>query len=229
MPSSKDRRRLEVSKAVHERLAQMADTEGRTVASLVYDLLHTAMRDYQPVWIPSKHLSRLNPRTRRVLALAQEEAAGFNHPYIGTEHLLLGLLREEHGLAAQTLTALGLTLADARAAVSEVYKPYARLASEIVGRGDAPATAELDYVWRARKVLGLALDEMQRRGESFVRTEHLLLAIVRDGGGVGAEILDNAGVLGKVRGHILAALGRADPDGGEATTHHPAPETPAPN
>jgi len=196
----------------------MADTEGRTVASLVSDMLLTAMRDYQPVWIPSKHLSRLNPRTRRVLALAQEEAAGFNHPFIGTEHLLLGLLREEQGLAAQTLTALGLTLADARA-----------VASGIVGRGDAPATADRDYVWRARKVLGLALDETQRRGDSVVRTEHLLLALVREGGGVGAEILDNAGVLGKVRGHILAALGRADPNGGDANTHHAAPETTAPN
>ena len=173
MPSSKDRRRLEVSKAVHERLAQMADTEGRTVASLVSDLLLTAMRDYQPVWIPSKHLSRLNPRTRRVLALAQEEAAGFNHPFIGTEHLLLGLLREEQGVAAQTLTALGLTLADARAAVSEFYARAA--ASGIVGRGDAPATADPDYTWRTRKVLGLAVDEMQRRGEGLVRTEHLLL------------------------------------------------------
>lgn len=227
MPSSKDRRRLEVSKAVHERLAQMADTEGRTVASLVHDLLLTAMRDYQPVWIPSKHLSRLNPRTRRVLALAQEEAAGFNHPFLGTEHLLLGLLREEQGLAAQTLTTLGLTLADARATVGEFYARAA--ASGIVGRGDAPATADRDYVWRARKVLGLALDEMQRRGDSVVRTEHLLLALVREGGGVGAEVLDNAGVLGKVRGHILAALGRADPYGGEANTHHAASATTTPN
>lgn len=226
MPSSKDRRRLEVSKAVHERLAQLADTEGRTVASLVSDLLLTAMREYQPVWIPSKHLSRLNPRTRRVLAWAEEEAAGLNHPFIGTEHLLLGLLREEQGLAAQVLTTLGLTLADARAAVSAFYARA--VASGIAGRGDAPAAADRDYTWRTRKVLGLALDEMQRRGDGLVRTEHLLLALVRDGGGVGVEILDHAGVLGKVRGQILAALGRADPHSSEANTHHAAPEMTAP-
>lgn len=227
MPSSKDRRRLEVSKAVHERLTQLADTEGRTVASLVHDLLLTAMRDYQPVWIPSKHLSRLNQRTRRVLDWAHEEAAGFNHPFIGTEHLLLGLLREEEGLAAQTLTALGLSLADARAAVGAFYARA--VASGLARRSDASATVERDYTWRTRNVLGLALDEAQRRGDGHVRTEHLLLALVRDGGGVGVEILDNAGVLGKVRGHLLAALGRADPDGGDANTHHAALTPTAPN
>jgi ATP-dependent Clp protease ATP-binding subunit ClpC len=205
----------------------MADTEGRTVASLVTDLLNTAMRDYQPVWIPSKHLNRLNSRTRRVLDLAQQEAVGFSHTFIGTEHLLLGLLREEQGLAAQTLTALGLTLADARATVGEIYTRAT--GNEIVWRDDAPATADQDYTWRTRKVLGLALDEMQRRGDGLVRTEHLLLAIVRDGGGIGAEILDNAGILGKVRGHILATLGRAEPDGGEVSSHQTTPETIAPN
>ena len=226
MPSSKDRRRLEVTKAVHERLSQMADTEGRTVASLASDLLLTAMRDYQPVWIPSKHLGRLNSRARRVLDWAEEEAVGLNHPFIGTEHLLLGLLREEQGLAAQTLTSLGLTLDHARAAIREFYARA--VASGTTRRGEAPAATERDYVWRARKVLGLALDEMQRRGDSVVRTEHLLLALVREGGGVGAEILDNAGILGKVRGQILAALGRADADGG-AASHYETPETPAPN
>jgi ATP-dependent Clp protease ATP-binding subunit ClpC len=222
VPSSKDRRRLEVSKSVHERLAQMADTEGRTVASLVHDLLLTAMRDYQPVWIPSKHLGRLNLRARRVLDLAREESAGFNHNFIGTEHLLIGLLREEQGLAAQTLTALGLTLADARAAVRETY--VQALASRGAGQGGAASNADGDYTLRTRKVLGLSLDEMQRRGDSVVRTEHLLLALVREGGGIGVEILDNAGILGKVRGQILAALGRADPHSGEANAHNAAPE-----
>lgn len=215
MPSSKDRRRLEVSKAIHERLSQMANTEGRTVTSLVHDLLLTAMQDYEPVWIPSKHLSRLNPRMRRVLTLAEEEAAGFNHAFIGTEHLLLGLLREEQGLAAQTLTSLGLTLADARATVREIYAPTA--AARAAAQADPSVTVERDYTRRTRKVLGLALDEMQRRGDGLVRTEHLLLAIIREGGGIGAEILDNAGILGKVRGQLLATLGRADADGSETT------------
>jgi ATP-dependent Clp protease ATP-binding subunit ClpC len=226
VPSSKDRRRLEVPLALHARLAQMADAEGRTVASLVHDLLLTALRNYQPVWVPSKHLGRLNPRARRVLALAQEEAAGLNHPFIGTEHLLLGLLREEQGVAAQTLNALGLTLTGARAAVREIYARAAGSAS--VRRGDAPA-ADRDYTWRTRAVLGLALDEVQRRGDSVVRTEHLLLALVREGGGLGVEILDDGGILGKVRGQILAALGRADLNVGDANTRHAAPETTAPN
>jgi ATP-dependent Clp protease ATP-binding subunit ClpA len=218
MPSSKDRRRLEVSKSVHERLSQMADTEGRTVASLVHDLLLTAMRDYQPVWIPSKHLDRLNLRARRVLDLAREESAGFNHNFIGTEHLLIGLLREEQGLAAQALTALGLTLDGARATVREIYAPV--VASRGAGQSGTSSTADVDYTLRTRKVLGLSLDEMQRRGDSIVRTEHLLLALVREGGGIGVEILDHAGILGKVRGQILAALGRPDSTSGEANAHH---------
>jgi ATP-dependent Clp protease ATP-binding subunit ClpA len=226
MPSSKDRRRLEVSKAVHERLVQMAEMEGRTVASLTSDLLLVAMRDYEPVWVPSKHLGLLNPRARRVLDLTHEEAARLNHPFIGTEHLLLALLREEQGLAAQTLIALGVTLPDARVAVSAFYAQA--VASGLAKPSNAPAV-ERDYTWRTRKVLGLALDEMQRRGDGLVRTEHLLIALVRDGGGVGAEILDNAGVLGKVRGQILTALGRADPYSGEAQSQHSASEATAPN
>lgn len=227
MPSSKDRRRLEVTQSVHERLTQMADTEGRTVASLVHDLLLTALRDYQPVWIPSKHLARLNPRARRVLDLADVEAAGFDHNFIGTEHLLLGLLREEQGLAAQTLTALGLTLADARAAVSAMYAQA--VGGQGAGRGESLASTDRDYTRRTRAVLGLALDEMQRRGASVVRTEHLLLALVREGGGLGVEVLDNAGILGKVRGQLLATLGRPDPHGGEANVHQAARGTAAPN
>jgi ATP-dependent Clp protease ATP-binding subunit ClpC len=205
----------------------MAEMEGRTVASLASDLLLTAMRDYEPVWVPRKHLGLLNPRARRVLDLMHEEAAGLNHPFIGTEHLLLALLREEQGLAAQTLAALGVTLADARAAVSAFYARA--VASGLAKPNNAPVAADRDYTWRTRKVLGLALDEMQRRGDGLVRTEHLLIGLVRDGGGVGAEILDNAGVLGKVRGEILAALGRADSYSAEVSHQQSVSETTAPN
>ena len=224
MPSSKDRRRLEVSKAIHERLSQMADTEGRTVASLVHDLLLTAMQDYEPVWIPSKHLSRLNPRMRRVLVLAEEEAAGFNHGFIGTEHLLLGLLREEQGLAAQTLTSLGLTLADARSTVREIYAPAA--ANKPAAQSDTSVTVERDYTRRTRKVLGLALDEMQRRGDGLVRTEHLLLAIIREGGLFGVQLPPRATLLPYAPLYRSLGLGRADADADAAT---PASAQPALN
>jgi ATP-dependent Clp protease ATP-binding subunit ClpC len=196
MPSSKDRRAVEVPLHVYEQLAQIAQTEDRTIASVVYQLLFTALGNYHPTWIPSKHLSRLNEHAQQVLALAREEALSFNHQYIGTEHLLLGLLREQDGLAALALEKLGVTLDAVRAAVEKK-----------IGRGDQPVQEEIDYVPRARKVLSLALDEAERQGSGYVRTEHILLGIVRDGGGVGADILDSFGVLGKVRAQVFELLG----------------------
>ncbi len=196
MPSSKDRRAVEVPLYMYEQLAQIAQTEDRTITSVLYQLLFTALSTYQPTWIPSKHLSRFNGHAQHVLSLAHEEALSFNHPYIGTEHLLLGLLREQEGLAALALEKLGVTLDPVRAAVEKK-----------MGRRDQPAQEEIDYVPRARKVLSLALDEAERQGSAYVRTEHILLGMVRDGGGVGADILDTLGVLGKVRAQVFALLG----------------------
>ena len=181
MPSSKDRHAVEVPLYVYEQLAQIAQTEDRTIASVVHQLLFTALSTYQPTWIPSKHLSRLNEHARAVLVLAREEALSFNHQFIGTEHLLLGLLREQEGVAAVALAKLGVALDPVRAAVEKK-----------IGRGDQPVQEEIDYVPRARKVLSLALDEAERQGSTYVRTEHILLGIVRDGGGVGADILDTS-------------------------------------
>lgn len=196
MPSSKDRRRIEVPSFLYEELAQIAKTEDRTVASVVSELLHKGVFAYQPLWIPSKHLERFNERARKVLIFAQEEAHSFFHHYIGTEHLLLGLLRESDGLAAQALNKLGIAIDPVRAAVESK-----------IGRGEEPAQDEIDYVPRARKVLSLALAEAERLGSGYVRTEHILLGIVRDGGGIGADILDTFGVLGKVREQIFELLG----------------------
>ena len=128
--------------------------------------------------------------------LGASAALSFHHQYIGTEHLLLGLLREQEGLAALALATLGVALDPVRAAVEEK-----------IGRGDHPVEEEIDYVPRARKVLSLALDEAERQGSAYVRTEHILLAMVRDGSGVGADILDTFGVLGKVRAQVFALLG----------------------
>lgn len=196
MPSSKDRQRIEVPSYFYEQLAQIAETEDRTITSVLNQLLFQALQSYQPTWIPSKHLSRFNERAQHVLSLAHEEALSFNHQYIGTEHLLLGLLREQEGLAALALEKLGVSLDPVRAAVEEK-----------IGRGDQPVQEEIDYVPRVRKVLSLALDEAERQGSGYVRTEHILLGIVRDGGGVGAGILDIFGVLGKVRAQVFELLG----------------------
>ena len=105
-------------------------------------------------------------------------------------------MREQEGLAALALKKWGVALDPVRAAVEEK-----------MGRGDQPVQEEIDYVPRARKVLSLALDEAERQGSAYVCTEHLLLEMVRDGGGVAADILDTLGVLGKVRAQVFELLG----------------------
>jgi ATP-dependent Clp protease ATP-binding subunit ClpA len=196
VPSSKDRQRVEIPVHFYEQLVKIAETEDRTITSVLNQLLFQALQDYQPTWIPGKHPSRFNEHAQHVLSLAREEALAFNHSFIGTEHLLLGLLREQGGLAALALAHLGVALDPVRAAVAKK-----------IGRGDQPIEEEIDYVPRARKVLSLALDEAERQGSVYVRTEHILLGLVRDGGGVGADILDTLGVLGKVRAQVFALLG----------------------
>ena len=196
MPSSKDRQRVEIPVYIYEQLAQIAQTEDRTITSILNQLLFQALQNYRPTWIPSKHLSRFNEHAQHVLSLAREEALSFHHQFIGTEHLLVGLLREKEGLAALALERLGVALDPVRAAVAKK-----------IGRGDQPVEEEIDYVPRARKVLSLALDEAERQGSVYVRTEHILLGIVRDGSGVGADILDTFGVLGKVRAQVFELLG----------------------
>jgi ATP-dependent Clp protease ATP-binding subunit ClpC len=196
MPSSKDRQRIEIPVYLYEQLARIAETEDRTLTSVLNQLLLQALQDYQPTWIASKHLSRFNEHAQHVLALAREEALSFNHHYIGTEHLLLGLLREQGSLAALALEKLDVTPDLVRAAVEET-----------IGRGDQPVEEEIDYVPRVRKVLSLALKEAEQQGSGYVRTEHILLGMVRESGGVGANILDKFGVLGKVRAQVFALLG----------------------
>jgi ATP-dependent Clp protease ATP-binding subunit ClpC len=138
----------------------------------------------------------LNEHAQHVLALARQEALSFNHTFIGTEHVLLGLLGERKGLAALALEQLGVTSEQVRVAIAKR-----------IGRGAQPSEEEIDYVPRVRKVLSLALNEAERQGSSYVRTEHILLGIVRDGGGVAADMLDTFGVLGRVRSQVLELLG----------------------
>ncbi len=143
--------------------------------------------------LPRTDMSRFTKRAHRVLALAQEEARRLHHHYIGTEHLLLGLLREGEGLAAQVLQKLGVTLDEARNRVEF-----------IVGQGDHEATGEFPLTPRAKKVLHLAVEETARLGHQFVGTEHLLLGLIREGEGIAAGVLKNLGVtLEKARAETI--------------------------
>jgi ATP-dependent Clp protease ATP-binding subunit ClpC len=135
-----------------------------------------------------------------VLVLAREEAQRLNHNYIGTEHLLLGLVREGEGVAAKVLTGLGVRLEKVRNAVEFV-----------IGRGDRgsadKAAGHVGFTPRARKVVELAGDEARRLGHHYIGTEHLLLGLVREGEGIAAGVLESLGAgLARVRQETIAVL-----------------------
>jgi len=139
---------------------------------------------------------RFTERARKVLSLAQEEAQRFQHNYIGTEHILLGLVREGEGVAAKVLSTMGVELNRVRSAVEF-----------IIGRGDRIVLGEIGLTPRAKKVIELAVDEAQRMNHHYIGTEHLLLGLVREGDGIAAGVLESLGVkLEKVRRHTLAIL-----------------------
>ncbi len=146
---------------------------------------------------------KFTERARRVLTLAQEEALRFNHNYIGTEHLLLGLVREGDGVAAKVLANLGVELNKVRSAVEF-----------IIGRGDRAVTGEIGLTPRAKKVIELAVDEARRLGHHYIGTEHLLLGLVREGEGIAAGVLASLGIsLDKVRGEVTRILSQSMPQG----------------
>ena len=139
---------------------------------------------------------KFTERARKVMQLAQEEAQRLQHNYIGTEHLLLGLLREREGVAGKVLTRLGVDLERARQAVEG-----------IVGRGDHLVSGEVGLTPRAKKVVELAVDEARRLHHHFLGTEHLLLGLLREGQGIGAAVLESFGLsLQDVRPHIIQVL-----------------------
>src|SRR5574340_1334857 len=144
---------------------------------------------------------KFTERARKVLSLAQEEAQRFQHNYIGTEHLLLGLVREGEGVAAKVLSNLGVELNKVRSAVEF-----------IIGRGDRIVLGEIGLPPRAKKVIELAVDEARRLNHHYIGTEHLLLGLVREGEGIAAGVLESLGVnLEKVRSqtiHVLSQSGR---------------------
>ena len=132
---------------------------------------------------------RFTDRARRVIVLAQEEARALQHNYIGTEHLLLGLIREGEGIAAKALTAKGVSLDDTRKQVEEM-----------IGKGTAAPNGHIPFTPHAKQVLELSLREALQLGHSYIGTEHILLGLIREGEGVGTQVLIKMDVdLGELR------------------------------
>ena len=151
---------------------------------------------------------KFTERARRVLTLAQEEAHRFNHNYIGTEHILLGLVREGEGVAAKVLGNLGVELNKVRSAVEF-----------IIGRGDRTVLGEIGLTPRAKKVIELAVDEARRLNHSYIGTEHLLLGLVREGEGIAAGVLESLGVnIERVRAETTRILNQSSPQQQSGTT-----------
>jgi ATP-dependent Clp protease ATP-binding subunit ClpC len=150
----------------------------------------------------SDNLDKFTKRARRVLTYAQEEATRLNHNYIGTEHLLLGLIREEEGLAAKVLRDLGVNQDRARQVIED-----------IVGRGNAPVGARLNLTPRTKRVIELAVDEARRLGHRYIGTEHLLLGLVREGDGIALNVLKSLNISpDTVRSQLNKAVLEALPE-----------------
>ena len=131
----------------------------------------------------ASRFEKFSERARRVLSLSQEEAQRFNHNYIGSEHILLGLVRETDGVAAQVLGNLGLDLSRVRSAVEY-----------LIGKEESNPKQDIGLTQRAKKLIELAVDEARRLNHTYIGTEHLLIGLMRDGEGVAAGILESLGV-----------------------------------
>jgi ATP-dependent Clp protease ATP-binding subunit ClpC len=139
---------------------------------------------------------RFTDRARRVIVLAQEEARLLDHDYIGTEHILLGLIREREGVAAQALESLGISLEAVRAEVEQV-----------IGRGQTTPGPQIPFTPRSKKVLELSLREARSLGHDYIGTEHILLGLIREGEGVAAQVLVELGAdLSRVRQQVIELL-----------------------
>jgi ATP-dependent Clp protease ATP-binding subunit ClpC len=139
---------------------------------------------------------RFTERARRVVALAQDEATLLSHNYVGTEHLLLGLLHEGHGIAARALESAGISLDVVRQQVEE-----------IIGRGRQAPEGHIPFTPRAKNVLELSLREALLLGHTYIGTEHILLGLIREGDGVAAQVLVSLGLdLNHARQRVIALM-----------------------
>jgi prophage maintenance system killer protein len=160
---------------------------------------------------PRGMFQRFTERARRVVQLAQEEARLLRHNYVGTEHLLLGLLHEGEGVAAKALESLGISLEAVRAQVEE-----------IIGRGQITPSGHIPLTPRTKKVLELSLREALRLGHHYIGTEHILLGLIREGEGLAAQVLTRLGAdHGRLRGQVLRLLtGDGEQAGAETRLVH---------
>ncbi|MFN7244280.1 MAG: Clp protease N-terminal domain-containing protein, partial [Dietzia cercidiphylli] len=150
---------------------------------------------------------RFTDRARRVVVLAQEEARMLNHNYIGTEHILLGLIHEGEGVAAKALESLGISLEAVRSQVEE-----------IIGQGQQAPSGHIPFTPRAKKVLELSLREALQLGHNYIGTEHILLGLIREGEGVAAQVLVKLGAdLTRVRQQVIQLLSGYQGKEAEAT------------
>lgn len=154
----------------------------------------------------ASRFEKFSERARRVLALAQEEATQFNHNYIGTEHILLGLIRESEGVAAKVLVNLKADTQKIRSAVEF-----------IIGKGDKPTTGEIGLTPRAKKVIELAVDEARKQSHHYIGTEHLLIGLMREGDGIGANVLESLELsLDVIRDETQNVLSKTASSGGQS-------------
>jgi hypothetical protein len=150
---------------------------------------------------------RFTDRARRVVVLAQEEARLLNHNYIGTEHILLGLIHEEEGVAARALTELGISLETIRVEVEQ-----------IIGRGVTAPSGHIPFTPRSKKVLELSLREALQLGHNYIGTEHILLGLIREGEGVAAQLLVKlGGSRDRVRATVIRVLSDTGPGSEQVT------------
>jgi ATP-dependent Clp protease ATP-binding subunit ClpA len=163
---------------------------------------------------------RFTERGRRVIVLAQDEARKLNHDYIGTEHILLGLLREGDGVAAKALESLGISLDAVRQQVEE-----------IIGRGQQPPSGHIPFTKRAKKALELSLRESRLLGQDYIGTEHILLGLLREGDGVAAQVLVKLGAdLNRVRQQVIQLLhGSGEQEAGQGSRQSERPGTQLPD
>ncbi|MCA1668791.1 MAG: hypothetical protein LC793_15625 [Thermomicrobia bacterium] len=211
MPSSTDRKRLEVPTYLHDRLVEIAIDEDRTVASVAQEVIAAGLQHYTPTINPERDFTHFAPRALAAIECAREETIPFNHNYVGTEHLLLGLLRVEDCVAARVLNKLDVDLEKCREFIR--YR---------IGRGNGavPVPVELPYAPRARRALHNAAREAESYNNHYVGTEHILLALARENEGMAARMLSIFGVLTAVQTETLRVMVGYEP--GQSPTPAPA-------
>jgi hypothetical protein len=167
---------------------------------------------------PMDRFDKFTDRARKVLTLAQDEAQRFNHNYIGTEHILLGLVRDGDGIACRVLRARGVELDKVRTAVEF-----------ILARGDRPIVGEVGLTPRAKRVIELAILEARALEHNYIGTEHLLLGLIREGEGIAAGVLESLGVeLDTIRHDVIRAVTTASAVGSQGTNFRVLDPVPGP-